>query len=418
MSVRSSPRLRRSPRLPFALLALAAAATGCGDGDVVFDSDDPWVSPTDWPGIGAGKIMVTNSGDDTLSFLDPDTLEPVYRSATGRVPAEREGPHHGAASPDGHFYYVGLSNVVPGGGSGPHGSHGTGTVDGYLLRYECETNTPSGEVRVDRSPGDVRTTPDGRFVLQSHFDVQSIIEASANGEDPRDLRSTLAVIDAEAMETAAKIPLCPAGHGMAVAPDGSAAYVTCWGSDELAIVPIGDAPSSEAEVVRLPVVEGAGGNPAAPTFGPYAANISPDGTEVWVSNLEGKSLALYDVEAGAFDPARFIDNLPGSPLFGTFSAEGDLLYVPLQNQDALVTIDPATGEVVATLDYSTDECERPHGTLLLNGGERLAVVCEGDRVNPGTVVRMDLTAEGGPAIEEVFQVGVYPDDLIFVPEAR
>jgi DNA-binding beta-propeller fold protein YncE len=263
----------------------------------------------------------------------------------------------------------------------------------------------------------VRTTPDGRFVLQSHFDLLSIFEASARGDDPRELRSALAVIDAGSMQTAAKIPLCPAGHGMAVAPDGSAAYVTCWGSDELAIVPIGDSPSSEAEVVRVPIEEGVGGNPEAPFFGPYAATITPDGAEVWVSNLEGTALAVYNVEAGAFDSSRSVD-LTGSPLFASFSAEGDRLYVPTQNPDQLVTVDPATGEILATLDFDTDECDAPHGTLPLAGGERLAVVCEGDHLTPGTVVRMDLTAEGGPAIEQVFEVGVYPDDLILIPEAQ
>jgi hypothetical protein len=211
--------------------------------------------------------------------------------------------------------------------------------------------------------------------------------------------------------------MCPASHGMGLAPDGSTAYVTCWGSDELAIVPLGDSPSSEAEVVRLPIQEGVGGDPTAPTFGPYAATVSPDGAEVWVSNLEGTSLAVYVVETGAFDETRFVD-LPGSALFASFSAEGDRLYVPTQDPHQLVTVDTATGEIVATLDFDNDQCERPHGTLLLDGGETMGLVCEGNRVDPGTVVRLDLTAEGGPAIEEIFEVGVYPDDLIFIPEAR
>src|SRR5688572_8240413 len=88
-------------------LAVAAMASGC-ETTVVFDSDDPWNLPSDWPGTGEGLILVTNSGDDTLSFLDPDTLEPTYLAATGRIPAEREGPHHGVASPDGSRYFVGI----------------------------------------------------------------------------------------------------------------------------------------------------------------------------------------------------------------------------------------------------------------------------------------------------------------------
>jgi DNA-binding beta-propeller fold protein YncE len=419
MLIRPAPHSHRRLRLalPSLLLALGfTLAAGCGDPKVIFDEDDPWQSDSDWPGIGAGKVMVTNSGDDTLSFLDPVTLEPLYRASTGRVPAEREGPHHGAATPDGHFYFVGISNVVPGGGSGPHGSHGTGTVDGYLLRYECETNSLAGEVRVDRSPGDVRTTADGRFVLQTHFDLQGISQAVNNGEDPRELRTRLAVIEADTMDRVAMIPLCPAAHGMSLAPDGSTAYVTCWGSDELAIVPLGDSPSEDAEVVRLRVQEGAIGDPVSPSQGPYAATVSPDGTEVWVSNLEGKSLSVYDVATGAFDAERF-GGLDGSPLFPTFSPAGDRLYVPVQNQDALVVVDTATGDVVSSLFFNPGECQAPHGTLLIGDGEKLGVVCEGDHVTPGTVVRVDLTPAEGPVIEEVFEVGVYPDDLVYIPEA-
>jgi DNA-binding beta-propeller fold protein YncE len=411
-----SLRLASRPGLGPAILPLALClAAACGDDEVVFDSDDPWQAQSDWPGIGSGKILVTNSGDDTLSFLDPETLEPLYRAPTGRVPAEREGPHHGAASPDGHFYYVGISNVVPAGGSGPHGSHGTGTVDGYLLRYECETNAPAGELRVARSPGDVRTTPDGRFVLQSHFDLQSILQASENGEDPRELKSELAVVDAETMERVAMIPLCPAGHGMGLAPDNSTVYVTCWGTDELAIVPLGDQPSEDAEIVRVPVAEGASGNPEAPDYGPYAATVSPDGNEVWVSNLEGRSLSVFDVKSGAFDAERFTP-LNGGPLFAAFSEDGERLYVPVQNPDTLVTIEVATGRTLSVLEFTSEQCDAPHGTLLLAGGEKLGLVCEGDHVGPGSVVRIDLTGDA-PALEESFEVGVYPDDLVFIPEA-
>lgn len=398
--------------LPVLLAALPAA---CSE-EVVFDEDNPWQADSDWPGIGAGKIMVTNSGDDTLSFLDPVTLEPAYLAATGRIPAEREGPHHGASTPDGRYYFVGISNVVPAGGSGPHGSHGTGTVDGYLLRYECESNAPAGEARVSRSPGDVRTTPDGRFVLQSHFDLVGIVEAQAAGEDPRDLQTPLAVVDTETMERVAMIPLCPAAHGLAISADGATAYVTCWGSDELAVVDIDGTPSDDAEVVRIPVGPG-GGDPTHPAYGPYAATISPDGAKVWVSNLEGRSISIYDIETGAMEEPRIdFGDLGGSPLFTSFSPDGSVLYVPQQSPDSLLAIDTATRTTLSTLDFTSEECRAPHATLLLDGGDALAVVCEGNHVDPGTVVRIDLTGEA-PAVDEVIQVGVYPDDLVYIPEA-
>lgn len=397
------------PLLSTAVVLLA----GCGE-NVVFSTESPWDETGDWPGIGSGKILVTNSGDDTLSFLDPVTLEPVYRAATGRIPAEREGPHHGAATDDGAYYFVGISNYVPGSGSGPHGSHGTGSVDGYLLRYDTATNQPAGELRVDRSPGDVRLSPDGRYVLQSHFDLQSILEAVSSGEDPRLLTTPLAVTDPDTMERIAMIPLCPAAHGMGLAPDGSEAYVCCWGSDELAVVPLSD-PGNDTVVARVPVGPG-GGDPTAPTYGPYAATVSPDGAEVWVSNLEGKSMSVYLAADGGFDPARTV-TFPGSPLFASFSAVGDRLYVPVQAPDSLTTIDPATGQVIDTLSFSPGDCTAPHGTLLLEDPTTLALVCEGDRKAPGTVVRIDLSAPDAPQVAGSFEVGVYPDDLVFIPGA-
>jgi DNA-binding beta-propeller fold protein YncE len=393
--------------------AVAALALGAGcDPTVVFATEEPWAAASDWPGVGDGLILVTNSGDDSLSFLDPDTLEPVYRAPTGRIPAEREGPHHGAATPDGRHYFVGISNFVPGGGSGPHGSHGNGTVDGYLLRYDTATNSPAGEVRVGRSPGDVRITPDGRHVLQSHFDLASILEAVTKGEDPRALRSPLAVVEADTMTRLAMVPVCPAGHGISPSPDGTAAYVACWGSDELAIVSLAEPITSEAPVLRVPVGPG-GGDPTAPLYGPYAVTVSPDGGEVWVSNLEGKSLVVYQVDAGAFDAGRTVAT-GGSPLFGAFSADGERLLVPTQAPDALLTVEAATGAVLHTLSLDPADCRAPHGALLLEGGEALALVCEGDHRGPGTVVRVDLSGSV-PVLEQAFQVGVYPDDLVHIP---
>ncbi len=398
-----------------AVLVSAAASPGCGDEEVVFDGDDPWQEQGDWPGLEGGKIMVTNSGDDSLTFLDPATLEPTYVASTGRIPAEREGPHHGAALPDGSRYFVGISNYVPGSGSGPHGSHGTGSVRGYLLGYDTADNSFVSDVLVDRSPGDVRITPDGSYVLQSHFDLLSIIEAEQNDEDPRLLESPLVVVDSETLEKVATIPLCPAGHGIGVSPDGETAYVACWGSDDMAIVSLGATPGDDADVTRVPVGPG-GGDPTDPLYGPYAATVAPDGGEVWISNLEGKSLSVYDVAAGAFDEERFV-SLSGGALFASFSADGSRLYVPVQAPDSLVTVDPATGTVVHNLSLSDSVCRAPHGTLLV-GGDVLGLVCEGDHVGRGTVVRISLANPDAPVPVESFEVGVFPDDLVPVGVAE
>ncbi len=401
---------------------IAVTTAGCGD-TVVFDTDEPWTEDSSWPGIGDGKIMVTNSGDDTLSFLDPVTLEPEFAAATGRVPAEREGPHHGAASPDGAHYFVGISNTVPGSGSGPHGSHGTGTEDGYLLRYDSATGRLSGEVRVDLSPGDVRVSPDGRHVLQSHFDLVSIQEAADDDDedtDPADVLSRLVVTDVETMDKVASIPVCPAAHGIAVPPEGDMVFLACWASDEIAAVSLADL--DDPVITRVAVAGGGGGDPLSPQFGPYAAVASPDGAEVWVSNREGKALAVYDVESGAMDDARFT-TLTSQPFFASFSADGDHLFVPAQTPDALIVVERATGDVVNTIFFEDADCVLPHGSTLLADGDTLAVVCEGvykgdeAELRPGTVLRIDVSTPTAPVLEEVFDVGMYPDDLIVIEGA-
>lgn len=396
-----------------ALLALASA--GCSEA-VVFDTDDQWDDPTDWPGVGAGLIMATNSGDDTLSFLDPTTLEPVFRAPTGRIPAEREGPHHGAVSADGRHYYVGISNFVPGSGSGPHGSHGNGTVDGYLLEYDLATNTKVAEIRVDRSPGDVRLSGDGNYVLQSHFDLQSILDAVANGEDPAAVLSRLAVIDADTLERIAMIPVCPAGHGIASSADGSEVYVACWGSDELAVVSLAEPITADNSVDRYPVGAG-GGDIGNPTFGPYAISVDPATGEVWVSNLEGKSMVVFDPSAREFDNTR-ATTLPGSAYFSTFTADGSSLLVPMQNPDGLARIDPTDATTEVLFVDSTD-CLLPHGVIIMPDTTKAALVCEGDHVgseiSPGQVVRLAIPGTGVPTVEASFAVGVFPDDLVYLP---
>src|SRR4030095_1127841 len=129
--------------------------------------------------------------------------------------------------------FIGLSNYVPGSGSGPHGSHGSGDVKGYLLKYGTDTLELTDDVLVDRSPGDVRLTPDESYVLQSHFDMLRITEFLNPAADaaPESPNSVLAVIDPQTLSRVAMIEMCPASHGIGVAGDSLTAYVSCYASD-------------------------------------------------------------------------------------------------------------------------------------------------------------------------------------------
>jgi DNA-binding beta-propeller fold protein YncE len=387
------------------IVATVALVTLAACGDVVYDADSHWDDPRDLPEIGAGKIIVTNSGDDTLSWLDLENLDVVFEEPVGRVAPEREGPHHGAVLPDGSAYFVGLSNFVPGSGSGPHGSHGTGSVPGYLLKYDTATHELVGETQVDRSPGDVRITPDGRYVLQSHFDLLRILEVVEAGGSDEEMVATLAIIDAATMQRVAMVPVCPAPHGVAISQDSSTAYVACWATDELAVVTL-----DTRTVARYPVGI-APSDPTMPMHEPYAVAISPDDGSVWVSCLRSSDIRIFDPATASWDETRGPVSTIGAPFFIDFNADGTRAYAPVQVSNELLEIDTQTGDILRTLPLNIDGCRAPHAALVLPSEEKALVVCEGDHIDPGSVAIVLLAPF---AVEAVRTVGVFPDDAILL----
>jgi YVTN family beta-propeller protein len=359
-----------------------------------------WPDLTGYPGVASGRILLTNNLDDTVSALDLATLEEVARVPVGLNPVEREGPHHLAVDPSGEHYYVGISNFVPGAGSGPHGTHGAGRADGYVLKIRARDNVEVASVRVDRSPGDVRMTPDGRFVLATHFDLLRISEVLGRGGAQNEMDTRFAIVDAATMTRVAMVPICAAAHGMAVTADARTAYVSCY-ADAIAIVDLAD-PSHP--VRRVPVLS-APGPVTSPRCQPYAVTLSPSEDSVWVSCLTSGQVLCYDVGAGTMDPARSVA-LPGPALFGAFTADGGTLIVPYQGAGGLAFVDPETGATELAA-FEREDCTNPHAVRFAEGG-RLLVVCEGDHVAPGTLVSVDAQAR---AVERVVTVGRFPDDV-------
>ncbi len=367
-----------------------------------FGLAEHWPERTTYPGVGAGRLVVTNSLDDTVSLIDlasvgAGSLVEVARIPVGLVPVEIEAPHHAAISPAGDYYYVALSNYAPGTGSGPHGAHGTGTVDGSVLKLRASDNRTIGAVRVDRNPGDLTISPDGKTLYVTHFDQLRIQEVEKRGGSLAEMDARMAIIDTETMTRRAMVPVCPAPHGVKLSADGKRAYVACI-SDELAVVQLD---ADGYPVARVKVALNAG-SPTQPTHQPYSLTIGASG-EVWVGCLSGDA-HVYVPSAGRFDSARTL-LLGGSVLFGTFSRDGRTLYLPRQGDDRIAVIDAATGQVQREISFAAGACRNVHALELAPGGQLLAV-CEGNHRDPGTVVVLDPSS--GQTLQ-VLEVGVYPD---------
>ncbi len=389
-----------------ALLCLTLL-TGC-PAQVTFSlSEDAFWSSAP-PELGTGPLLLsTNSLDDTVSLIDLGLAERGQlieraRLPVGLNPVDREGPHHVAASPDGTHYYVGISNYVPGGGSGPHGAHGTGTVNGSLLKLRASDGVRVGAVQVDRNPGDVRLTPDGLTAVVSHYDLARLTEALLNGAPSAEMDARLVLVDTATMTRKAEVPLCPASHGIAFSPDGRTAYVSCY-TDELAIVDL----ASDAHPVRRVRVLGAGTGPVtSPACEPYAVHVSPSGESVFVSCLKGQVLR-YDPATGAMDPTRST-RLQGPALFGAFSPDGRHLVIPFQGRDQLAVLDATTAQPVSELPLPRPQCVNPHAVRFTRDGARLLVVCEGDHVGLGGLV---LLRWPDGTVEASLPLGRFPDAL-------
>jgi DNA-binding beta-propeller fold protein YncE len=408
-------------RLVLALLAplaLGACEDSGGVPALKYSIAEPWPAAPALPPLGGGRIIVTNSMEDTVSLLDFDSMDSPHWGELARVPVglnpvELEGPHHAAYSPLGDYYYVGLTMAVAGSGSGPHGSHGSGTADGYALKIDATDNHLVGSVRVNRNPGDVLLSADGHTLYQTHFDLVKIQE-NKNSTDPRAFDSNLALIDADTMKLRQMVPVCAAPHAVRLSPDQKRAYVACI-SDEVAVVQL-DTGDLTPPVTRLPLPSA--GTALAPRYAPYALTLSPKDGSLWVSPANTSTLFYLEPGSLQFLPERSItlseygneDLRRGIPMFGDISADGRTLYMPYQRVDTVALIDlTQTRPVVkGKIPLSPAGCLNVHQLTLTPDGTRALAVCEGDHLGPGTLHVLDLTA--GTVLKTV-RLGLYPDSV-------
>jgi DNA-binding beta-propeller fold protein YncE len=369
---------------------------------LVFAVDPAWPDRSTYPGVGNGRLMVTNSREDTVSLFDATlvgqaTLPELARVPVGLNPVEIEAPHHAAVSPDGKHWYTGLSQFAPGTGTGPHGAHGTGSVDGQVLKLSTADNRLEAVARVDRNPGDLTVSPDGKRVAVSHYDLLRISEA-ARGAAP-DPNARIAVLDGDTLDRIAMVPTCPAPHGVRFSADGKRLYVACY-SDEVAIL---DMTQDGFPVTRVKVAPNAGDAYNA-LYQPYGVTVHPPSGDVFISCLAKGEVRVLSAATLSIDAARTA-LVGGSPLIGDVSTDGGVVFIPHQGDDRISLLDPATGMQPQVFTLPAAQCTNVHQVTTLSS-TRIAVVCEGDHTGPGSLLILDATTG---SVVSATNVGVFPD---------
>ena len=404
------------------ILLGAAAVLACSKTDkpvftmADFKSDPAPIGPL------KGLFLTTDNGSDLLSAVDPVSRTVKWSIPVGFIPVELEGPHHITPDPAGQFVYLNLSEAVVGSGSGPHGSHGTGVIPGFVLKLQTSDGKQVAFAQVDPNPGDLVSTPDGKTLYVTHYDLVKLGQG-AQAHDLRQGDSNLAVIDTASMTVVKKVPLCPAAHGVRLSPDARTLYATCQ-TDEIAVVDVSN-PGLPVQRVLLP---GSSETPSC-SHCPYALSVAPDAT-VWVSSLGpgggttgGGSINVYDPVAKAFDPVRSVP-FCGRVLFSAFTpvpggGPGYLAFVPEQGTScgdfvrAFRSQGPGQAPSAAgALQFTRAECFNAHILNVSSDAKTGYLVCEGDHVGPGSFVFLDLQKLTTTAS---VPLAVFPDGMALVP---
>lgn len=421
-------RSRSTPATPAARAALIALSLcgGC-EREVALPDGLSWGEPKRLAAADQPRLIITNNGDDTLTMVPlataPTGLAASWTGNVGNNPFELEGPHHLAASPDGRFIYFNLSNYVIGGGSGPHGAHGTGSVPGYLVKLDARTMRKLGQVLIDRSPGDVILSRDGELAYVSHYDLAKLTTQLTKARPDVEGYSTVAIVRTADMQLVSLVPICATAHGQALSPDGKTLYVTCSQSDELALVDVAD-PRTPKVTRRVKV----GPNPGPlgmPRYAPYAVTVyedSPAGEAdplhgtAWISNNASGDVRVYSPKLGGggdMDPALSF-TVGGVAMFGDFSRDRRYYYVPHQVDKQVTEIDTKL-RTMRHLPLPKAKCTAAHALRVTPAGDEAFVVCEGNHVTePGTLLRLDLTRF---SLVDTLTLGLFPDGLAPLPAA-
>ena len=314
------------------------------------------------PGYLVG--VVSESGD-MVTWIRPgaDALTLDRTVPLGIMPADIDGPHNLAVSPDNRFYYVTIAHGQP---------------FGTLWKMDATADTLIGRATVEMFPTTIALTPDGGYAFVANSDF--------HGDHPR--MNVVSVVYTPSMTKITDLMLCDMPHGVKANHAGTRVYVSCMHSDEIVELDV-----STFDVLRRTKVGGGHAMASAPgqagledecaaTF----ISVSPDDATLYVACNKKSTLQVWDAASLTLKREIHVGkgayNVEPSP-------DGRYVIVTNKKEQSVSMLDAGTLEELARIPTSKPIV---HGVAYAPDHRYAYISCESIGSDPGAVDMIDLAS--------------------------
>jgi DNA-binding beta-propeller fold protein YncE len=339
-------------------------------------------APTPQPPDKDYWLFAASEGNDQVALIKygPGGIRVERINTTGIMPADVDGPHGVAMSPDGKFYYVTTAH---------------GTPFGFLWKYATKNDSLAGRVMLGNFPATAHVSPDGAFVYVVNFNL--------HGEM---VPSDMSVVAADEMVEVARIPTCTMPHGSRINPQGTKQYSGCM-MDDLAVeidtrsfgvsryfmlakgkeMGMDGAPASSRDARSAHDMGGHGMEPTKPgdvSCSPTWVQPSADGSRIFVAC--NKSNDIVEIDVASWKMTRRIP--AGDGVYNlAITHDGKYLITTNKRGKSSSIIDIASRKELARVATS----RRVASGVAVSSDDRYAFVTqEGVGSEPGAVDVIDL----------------------------
>ncbi|HXZ14338.1 MAG TPA: YncE family protein [Candidatus Sulfotelmatobacter sp.] len=310
--------------------------------------------------------VVCESADKVVLLrFGPKGLTIERQTHIGLMPADINGPHGIAVSPDKQFLYV---------------SVGHGRPDGSVWKLKTGTDEVVRYTSLGLFPATLDISRDGEFIY--------VANANFHGDM---VPSSISVVATSAMAEVKRITTCTMPHGSRLNPQGTKHYSACMMDDMLAEIDTHTFEVSRHFVLTAGKEMGMAGAPHAQmkmgelTCVPTWAQPSNDGSTVYVACNKSNEIAAVDVAswklARKFPAANGVYNL-------AMTRDGRLVATNKRGQSVSI-FDAVTGKELARL---ATKRKVVHGAVVTPDNRYAFISVEGVGAEPGTAEVIDLDA--------------------------